>query len=96
MPPDDIRPRRFTLTWEAVGILFAILLAVSGGLKTWFLNDFRLEQLEKQAAAVDRRLAAIEGDMREVQATYRILLQQAEKHGWTVPAPNWSSEGGNP
>lgn len=74
--------------WQAIAVLLSILIAMSAGFKTWFLNDYRLDQVEKQLAALEGKVDALDEKFTRLDTTYHLLIEQARVHGWRIP---WES-----
>ena len=73
------------VSWQALAVIFSMLMAIIAMGKTWFINDYRIEQLEKQMIAVEVKVDRIDEKLTQLDTTYRILTEQARQHGWIVP-----------
>ena len=71
--------------WQVISIGLSVLLAILAAGKTWFINDYRLEQLEKQVIMLDVKLDRQDEKLAKLQSTYDLLIGQARDHGWDIP-----------
>ena len=91
MAPDySKRASDKSIPWQTIAVGISIIAALSAVGKTWFLNDYRLEQLEKQVVALDAKVDKLDERMVKLDTTYHLLIEQAREHGWNVP---WQRRG---
>ena len=77
------------IPWQAVAIGVSLVFALFSAAGTWFVNNYRLDQVETQIGELNTkfegRIDKIEERQVRLQATYEVLLDQAREHGWTIP-----------
>jgi hypothetical protein len=73
------------IQWQAIAVIISVLMAVSALGKTWFLNDYRLEQVEKRVEQIDAKIEKLDERMVKLDTTYHLLIEQARDHGWNIP-----------
>ena len=85
---DDEQKRRNgdgKIPWQAIAVILSVLMALSAFGKTWFLNDYRLEQLEKSVDRIDAKVEKLDAKLVQLDTTYHLLIEQARDHGWNIP-----------
>ena len=77
------------IPWQAVAIGVSLVFALFSAAGTWFVNSYRLDQVETQIRELNTkfegRIDKIEERQVRLQATYEVLIDQARDHGWTIP-----------
>ena len=82
---DAERRVRSLVDWATIaGVVLALMLAATSAFKTMVINDYRIEQLEKDLAKIDTRLDDADKKIAHIEQGYGALLNEARRHGWKV------------
>lgn len=73
------------INWQAIAVFLSAIMAATAFGKTWILNDYRLEQLEKKFEQLDTKVQRIDSNLTQLNTTYHLLIDQAREHGWNIP-----------